>query len=273
MFKSIGQNPVPAWYELSVQGPATLALDVHRASVEHLDKNVPWDKFVERIAAERGLLPFRRPYPPAGCGFGAPLNWIPSGRPDWERWAIPLVGPKGTETHSQAECLLHVRATLAVLFEFGLNPFDCDGGRTDSPEEQLLLIEQLRLPNPDQSGNGSGAVSATVTSPVCRWVAARADGEGCWPIEEAMDQAANVLLPGWGGFTFRSDRPRKIHFNLPSGERGGLDPESNPPHGEETGYGLCPHNIDTGLQQIVLLVGLAKLHDLVRAWQRAGEPK
>ncbi|MFA5009707.1 MAG: hypothetical protein WC553_00550 [Patescibacteria group bacterium] len=55
---------------------------------------------------------------------------------------------------------------------------------------------------------------------------------------------------------------RSIHLNYPGGAATGLDAEMAR---ENRGYRVVPHNVDVPAQDLGLLVGMAKLHELVEA--------
>jgi hypothetical protein len=66
-----------------------------------------------------------------------------------------------------------------------------------------------------------------------------------------------------GQFRVHTRAPKKIFFNIP-GDACDLSPECFVDQHHEGGYWLVPHNVDSSIQQLTFLMGLAKLHDLVR---------
>ena len=62
----------------------------------------------------------------------------------------------------------------------------------------------------------------------------------------------------------RIGHPKWIYLDVP-GDACDLSPDNNSHNDMDQGYTLVPHNVDSGLQQLTFIVGLAKMHDLIRA--------
>lgn len=58
-------------------------------------------------------------------------------------------------------------------------------------------------------------------------------------------------------------RPKWVNFSCP-GNACGLDPEDYYEKSLDWGYQLVPHNVDSPLQQLTLLAGVAMLYQLAR---------
>jgi hypothetical protein len=91
-------------------------------------------------------------------------------------------------------------------------------------------------------------------------------------IEEAMRDAYYHIWPSDKTARKLFDREFRVvisdsgllRLSIPS-HGSGLDPESKEGDKKTSGYRLVPHNIEVIQQQLALLAGVAKLHDLARA--------
>ncbi len=268
---------VPAWYEIGVRDAGTLLLHAHRKTLAAAEA-LPWATAPgpAHMAKTWGLEPFTPPRE-GNCGFGETLVLAASDRPEWVTWEVPL--PKIRASLGEFEewpksRILSLRATLDFIFR---NVFFCvhyDGLNTNWPEGQLLVVEGVCLPDPGPDslgGASSGSLSASITPDVCRWLAAQPHDEHCQPIVDAMRAADGFMWEGRdSGYRFGAwcRQPKWLNLSVP-GNACGLDPDGYNQANDDSGYELVPHNVDSTLQQLTLLVGLAKLHDLVRADHRA----
>jgi len=143
---------------------------------------------------------------------------------------------------------------------------------TDCDTPQLIIVEGLMV----QEALNSGALSAIVTPGMNPFLSSPEKGS-LELIRSAMqiadehmwrpDRKKDSLFPLQ--FKVNFSGPTAIHLSVP-GNACGLDPSfgSGSYEGPSHGYRLSPHNVDSGIQQLSLLMGLARLCELGRAMYR-----
>lgn len=117
-------------------------------------------------------------------------------------------------------------------------------------------------------------ICAGLSSFACSWIENRVQGENnshCFDIPEVTENMTNAYLhimgkrglEGMEKHELRGEirSPCCIHFHTP-GDRTMLGSMTN--HRTKYGLELYDHNIDTTMQMLVLLVGLATFHSIVR---------
>ena len=115
-----------------------------------------------------------------------------------------------------------------------------------------------------------GSLHATVCPPLCVWLSQQEHDSDSLEIVEAMKKVFWHMSsrPDPDSFDYVRFRawmrqPKWINLDCP-GNACGLDPDDYGNLSLERGYGLAPHNVDTPIQQLTLLSGLAALCQLAR---------
>lgn len=258
----ISHGIIPAWYELSFPNLPTLSLRIHRIALEHMMKT-DWTKApgVSFTKKTYGLTSFSPPTEQR-CGFNEVFVRSESCHRDWIQWNCRLPRMKASEgvPEDSREYIMAIRSTL-WLFSTSLWLFE---GNTQWYQPQLMLIEGICLPTDDRMSSGS--LSVTLSPSTIKWLSKQSPDVHIKQIVDAMSVASDFMWKcnsdsGRFGALFR--KPKWLNMDVP-GNACGLDPESYFEESLEDGYTLQPHNVDSSLQQLTFLVGLAKLHDLVR---------
>lgn len=262
---------IPAWYQLGLKGPSTLAITVHNNAVDFLRL---WDfnksTLVSHFQKRFGLSAFINPTE-ACWGFGtnnprqlkaAFISGI-SILPGWTTWDCVLPHSKEGDNDNHAK-FWAIRASLAALF-LGLTVFGYDNN-TGWKTPQLMTIDGLSV----EADMGGGALLATLTPEMMKFLRRQGEWTELPEISEAMMRASQHMLKSRFGNNVRDYRaycrqPKWINMSVP-GNACGLDPDYHDERELEVGYRLCPHNVDSSYQQLTFLVGLAKLHELAQAF-------
>ena len=261
---------LPAWYELGFISrikQAYLTIRIHKMAFEHLVA-IDWPKTPIAKFFEKKFNCLFRP-PTLSCNtfgyedtlFGPHLERVESKDPNWTAWEFEL--PVFIGKSEDPRCSAYVlRATLSTLF-LALSWF---GKNTGWKEPQLLLIESLMV----ESDLHGGSFSVTLTPTVTRWLSGQEDNSRLGKVEEAMMISETRMFQRekiWEhyGSEFRAmcRKPKWINFTIP-GNACGLDPEAYREDDPDRGYRLDPHNVDSSVQQLTFLAGLARLHEIVR---------
>jgi len=197
------------------------------------------------------------------CGFLGVFKGKKSESDQWIIWECQLPKIKGIGREEDSyERVMAIRSTL-WLFSTALWLF---GGNTGWHLPQLMVIEGICLP--DENRMSSGSLSVTLMPPVMPWLAKQGYETHIEPLIKAMKSASNHMWPESscrGRFGALVRKQKWLHLDVP-GDACGLDPGSGSYNNQslDDGYTLQPHNVDSSLQQLTFLAGLAKLHDLVR---------
>jgi hypothetical protein len=257
MFRTPTHETIPVWYEIGATDHTKLQISIHPDAACHilsgrLEKS---PRVSDTLKENKKFISF---IPPTHekWGFGEILHAsFNLRRMEWLTFDCPL--PTRDEDTTWA-----VRHTLDLLFSY-LSIFE---DITDSSEPQLLVIEGMAI-KADLHG---GALGASVTPALASWIAALPQNQDLTEISTAMYDAHAHMFPA----TKRS-RLYKHEFQANSWSNklylrvcgNACDLGTDGSSRYEPGYGYCmsPHNVDSGLQQLSLLMGLAKTHDLARA--------
>lgn len=269
MTKNIVETDISSWYELAFKSPNIFLIKIHQEALKALKKIIKSNSPIIKDLSEKfsniyGFNSFIGPSETQSWGFGKILIPAKSADNDWLTYEclLPVLhnGSRFIETKSN---VLAVRSTFQVLFS-ALLIFD---NNTNSKDSQLMVIDSLRV-DADIYG---GALNVTLTPTVAKWLSKQSDNFRLTDVEKAMFQAHNHM---WRDEEFQEKpwdfiaicrQPKWINFTVP-GNACGLDP--NDYHDSEKldlGYRLSPHNTDSSLQQLTLLIGLAKLQELIRS--------
>ncbi|MBU6370622.1 MAG: hypothetical protein KGH93_00560 [Patescibacteria group bacterium] len=256
---------IPAWYELAMKNRKTLAVPIHRKAVDFLHETIRADipvvpVFQKEFHDHPSFQKFTIPDGKSKWGFADCLAPLVTEDPSWGGYVCELPAMFGA-LESEKDLPWAVRATLAILFT-ALWLFE---GDTKCDRPQLMLVEGLRV---DREMYG-GALSVTLTPAVSRWLSRQEDHSSLVEVERAMQKTDRHLwnnprfIPRVYEFRAACRQPKWINLTVP-GNACGLDPSSYSDETPERGYCLAPHNTDSSIQQLTLLAGLAKLHELVR---------
>lgn len=256
-------EPIPCWYELFMKNDYILGIRVHRQSLSEIVVDT-WDTApgIEHLVKKFKLEKFTSPHE-GSWGFQDVLLLGESDHPDWIVWEFNLPKIKSTEglDESSPKDIVALRASLYILFSLGLRFMK---NETNWPTSQLIVVGNIELP--DIEWRNSGSLGAILTPATISWISKQPHNCHNKDMVEAMKKAHEFMWTGasrnerFGAMT----RGRYIFLDVP-GDACGLGPDSYGDDTKNDGYNIGPHNVDSSLQQFTLLVGLAKLHDLIRA--------
>lgn len=266
------REPIPRWYELGVVNVRTLEIRVHNQAMDFLQScnlaNIPLVQGLRQRFSLREFIPL----PNSSWGFGQMMLWGPEAalelvkvKGEWTilRCRLPAFarGEDGDSRDSHRK-FFQLRATLMVLFNalevFG---FDHDTGYS---LPQLLVVCGFSL----GYGPADGSLSATLTPEMMKYLSVHADNqEVSKTLCRAMKSATDHMFPDLRSCTrlghYRAEirSPKWLYLQVP-GDACDLGPDSVYEFQRADGYRLVSHNVDSSPQQLGLLMGLAKLHDL-----------
>ena len=259
MNKDLTEDNIPAYYELVVKDAGTLLIRVHikamNAVIEMLKKDSPIIQGHIDEFPKHHFDPFILPQIEKAWGYGEILVPIQSEEQGW------LVYECKIPQHGKN--VLALRSTLDILFT-ALTLFKEE---TNCKRNQLIVVDYLLVRNKDIYG---GALTVTLTPTVSRWLSEKKERFRLVEVEKAMMMTDVHMHPDIEFGRFHKDEFRVscqgskfVNFQIP-GNACGLDPENYHDPDPNIGYRLCPHNTDTSSQQLMLLVGIAKLQDIIR---------
>ncbi len=258
-------DPIPAWYKISSRHEGKgITLSVHRTALEEM-RAIDWEKapIAPDLKKSYGLPDFTPPND-GDWGFGNAMKSVESEDPSWVVWDIPFPVLKPKSREDPASGVVTIRASLYIA-STALSIFKGDTGWHTN---QLIEIKNICLPQKDQWACGS--LSATLTPDAIRWLKKQEHNSELLPVVKEMKAADQYLWPHNSDrmYWFRAHcrQPKWINFTIP-GNACGLDPDGYYDEKSDDGYKLVPHNVDSSLQQLTFLVGLAKLHDMMEEVQ------
>lgn len=256
------RKSIPAWYQIGIYTDTTLVIKIHPKAKSLLDKLKGEAPIISAYKQKFNLTEF---IPPSEkrWGFGQMIET----RPDQKGWAVyhcplPIVKRRSDEQALNRSAEATVRSSLSLFF-LALQGQPKESTEHDVP--QLIIIDYLSV----EQGMSGGAISATLSSGMFPYLA-NPSTRSLKSIEAAMktayeyvwqDEASRKHLAG--EFKVRHEEPAKIHLSVPS-HGSGLIADSNSAiyKGPDRGYRLVPHSLDSGPQQMAILMGLARLHEL-----------
>ncbi len=255
---------IPAWYEIGISNKTTLVVSIHPKALSLFDILKPESPIIGHYKKEFSLPAFILPTAER-WGFGEVIHRVPDER-GWVSYhcTLPVIKKFKEEKRSDECAATAIRATLSILFNLLSLSFE---GDTEYRVPQLIVIDGFLV----QDGMHGGSLSAIVTPAMTSFLSDPSP-ESLESIQDAMRTAdeymwqekerKRLLARSFQVHHYES----RIHLTVP-GDACGLDPASG--HGEyrdsASGYRLTPHNVDGGLQQLALLMGLARLHELGRS--------
>lgn len=254
---------IPAWYEIGIYEKTTLVINIHAKVLSLFDMLKSDSPIVKHYEKEFDLPSFIMPTAER-WGFGEVIQRVPN-ESGWVSYhcPLPIYKKHGERNRSDKGTAATVRTTLSILF--GLLDF-CPEEDTEYRVSQLVIIDGFLVQN-DLHG---GSLSATITPAMTPFLSSPSV-ESLRSIQDSMRTAYEHM---WqerkhsklftNDFRVHYQEPTKIHLTVP-GDACGLDPAFGDYDGASYGYRLVPHNVDSGMQQLSLLMGLARLHELGRA--------
>lgn len=244
------EQDAPAWYELGHQEHVLvfrLRPDV-MAKVEDL-LSQPFPIF--QSLQQSWSLPEFRPPSEEKWGFGQTFQTIRSA--NWPEIHLNLPSENMGQDHRSNLYQTSVNAYLLFLM---LMMEDFDGETTD--RYQLLTIDGTSV------SNRSCGVMVTISPRLAQWVERQPQNQHLASVIDTMWQEYSWMLGrehSWrGDFYAQCYDGQWLHLKVP-GECACLGRDGQYAD-EKGGYEMYSHNVDTPLQQLTLLAGLAKLYDL-----------
>lgn len=247
---------VPGWYDLSFPGN-TLLLNSHPAASEwvcgRLTTSFP------RAQSLQSLLDLPQ-FIGAGeetWGFGPVITKTSEGT-SWPTWECPLPTIQSSDPEGGWDKAYAVSTTLGLLFD----TLDFVEAETNHPKPQLLTINGLTV---NKDSPQVAALGISLSPEMCHWLTGKASSE-LQEIDQAMSSAYKHMLKSSVSisekrFQARFSEAGMLHL-YGEGNSCSLDPSSSLFPGE--GYELVTHNCYTPVQQLTLLVGIAKLYEIAR---------
>ena len=200
-------------------------------------------------------------------GFDSVFVPIISEDQNWITWSCKLPSKDSSDIFLSDhfwERAFAISATLNITSKM-IHVFD---GRTESSNPQLFSLD-LRT---DRGENG-GALSVELTREFVKWISTQKETVKHPGIEPAMTQAYEYMrgAENFGRVLAMFRKPFWVNLSVP-GNASRLDPddydfelgEDNNPIIEP--YRLLSHNVDSPIQQLTLLMGIAAMHDLQRKY-------
>lgn len=251
---------VPVVYEIGVgEDQTSLMVNVHKKAFEYASEilgrpNVP----LASALRDEFRLPEFIPPSAENWGFGSVLSKADSDRSDWTVWRCAL--PARKKKHEiDWGTLYGISATLNVL-TVALSIFEDE---ISAPKPQLLCIRLFTM-----RGDSGGSLSAEIGRAMLPWFSTQQDNFQHAGIQTIMkntyERLTKYKVPNvsFGRFDAYFRQPYFVNLSCP-GNACGLDPEDYFER-KDRGYKLLPHNVDSPVQQLTLLMGLAAMHDEAR---------
>ncbi len=256
-------KPVPAWYGLSAPEAQTLEIHLHPQILENPYINNPVASLRDGSYFERMLgTTFTPPTVDQSWGFDNAFTPLVFEEPWFSaRCTFPEINsPKQRENLDESPllALVPIQASLALLFK-GLKFVTVT---TNSQQPQLLVVENMLC----EAGMDGAAMSVSLTPALADWLSQQPDFSRLEAVEATMRGTYEYFMghaSTMSRFAATCRQPNSIHLQVP-GNACGLDPDISLSRVKNEGYELVSHNTDSAPQQLALLMGLAKLHDLVR---------
>lgn len=266
MFSCVYGKPQPAMYEIrSADEGTTLIIHIREEvwpQVLLLLKTSPYRPIIEQnLRIPPFIAPSSLPW-----GFGPVFMEEPTNNPHWHivRCELPQFF-RWSSKDDWAEASRWTRAfCVSASIHWLLQCATYASTRVQLAGDLTQRIEVYTGARRDSSGT-SCCISAGLSSPVCQWIRRQDSEELCAKLTRCM---TNTYLRVYGkervdrfdayelGAKIR-ESPHLV-FNCP-GDRCSLYPSLSSSRNLESGYELCDHNVDSPLQQLVLLMGVATL--------------
>ena len=284
--KLITYENIPCWYDLSWdESEKALILSIHRDFIEgnkidlgkapilqpmterlHLppsswdfSKNIGFGEIFERIGEEDNFIKFRAKIPQVKKLTGNKCKECKgTGKRSWgdNNEKCLYCNGTGKEWTMDWKDVKAISATLTILTIY-LRHSDTE---TSAPYPQLLTVQTIT-----EDGMHGGSLSGDISIPLYNFLKTFGEHAELSKAIRAMKFAHDTMVGNkelyqhsFGAYV------KNGHFiiNCP-GDACGLHPADWYAH-EGHGYEFSGHNVDSAIQQITLLVGLATLNDMAR---------
>lgn len=262
------QDLIPMWYKISNQDQGkSIAITAHKKVLEHEVFGIDWSKapVVADFKKDYGLSTFTSPCE-GDWGFCNVLKFVKT-EGDWMTWKVkmPVIKGKSEAVEDSREYTLAVRASLYLFVANRLRTCEYN---TRWYSSQLIVIRGISLPQKDQN-KFTGALDVVLTPAAIKWLAKQQHQAHLAPVIDAMKSAYQHMwskpITSFDHFGALYRQPRWLNLEVP-GDRCRLEPDGyGNCRDDDRGYSLFSHNVDSSLQQLTFLMGLAKLHDLMMA--------
>lgn len=264
MFRCSIKKSLPTWYELGITADGTsLILSVAPGAFSDLKRRlVPTLPVIQAILSE---FKFQAFIPPAEAswGFGPVFQSAPAQYPEWITWQCPL--PQLTRKNIS---VVNWPAAYAVSVSLALtcNALYITDDKSGCDRSQLLECD-LGI----GKAMGTWNLSVGISPDLCRWLANQPHNAHHPAITNVMHNAYGHIYGDTKLDKYTKQKiwaltrqPKWINFHT-EGDACGLDPcSAMAEQAIDRGYYLSPHNVDSPLQQLVLLAGVAALYQQAR---------
>jgi len=267
--KWIIRENVPVWYEISVGlDGLSLIFKIHKLAMNYIYNtlNGNYKNCFDGIQQANQLPEFIVPNGQNNWGFGSVLSFVANLDFDWVtvKCNLPqvLFFKNKDLVNNNWKAANSISATINLLVEI-LNTFPINN-QTNEKNVQLLTLTLLTDP-----GVHGFSINVDLSVNVCKWIKSKTksnqESVKCAEILTTLQTNffhLNGKSSSKNDFTANLDHPQWIWLGVPGG--------SCQLHSEKyeinsgQGYRLIPHNIESSIQQLSFLMGLAKMHDLIR---------
>ncbi len=286
MNKMIIYENIPCWYEFSWQEkePAII-LRIHQNFIANLNVNLQNSPFVKSLLEDfkfkdfsgdfNGDIGFNQAFKHKGekDGFVEFLVSVPKVKEETAK-KCPHCKGSGKEKPYPGKCI-HCGGTgkeyitdwsLATAVSASFTIFTALL-RLSEKDTSAVLPQLFTFKTITHKDIHGGSLSGDISISLCKWLGSFSEGEEISEMVQAMKIAYGYMFGGLKSFdepSFRAYIRKGGRFTADCpGDACGLHPSDWYIH-EGKGYEFSCHNVDTPMQQITLLAGLAALHDKAR---------
>ncbi len=280
----INFESLPCWYELSWQKLGTMILlRVHEDFIKHagnipadyslvaelqqnfsfvsfagsFDKDFGFSRSFIRREKNNGFVTFAIPVPLVRKLTGKPCE-ICGDIYDVRKGLCLFCGGVGKGHTLDWPTAFAISASFTVFFSWA----QLFQKITSAKRTQLFTVETAA-----RSGMNGGSLSGTYSIPLTKWLGSREIGKNIPELIEAMSATYQRLFgPNFAPVADELQAyvaDKRGWLNVIGPHRCSLCP-SETTMMAECGYDFTCHNVDSPMQQLVLLAGLSALHDLAR---------
>lgn len=266
MLESIIEEDIPAFYEIGTDNQgAILKVLIHNKVKDDLRDILsnPHSPLIGGLQEEFQLPSFVPPVGGKEGGFGNVLKIVEGNCSDWTELNCPLPQRSADKlTPGDVKNLRSVSATLRVLFT-GLNILDTDTG--------YHLPQLMTLNVFCRYGFHGGSIEGDFSRRLINWFSRGLSEQLCREIVSEMRNADKYIdkraVPLLSDVRVSYSPPKWVTLYCAGtgSDLVDLGPVSvNDVEDLGSGYSISSHNCDGPHPQLVLLMGLAKMHDLAR---------
>lgn len=284
--KMLTYENISCWYELSWnESEKAIILSIHKDFIEtnkadlenapivkemtgrlslqpfagDFTKNIGFGGIFERTGEEDGFIQFRARIPQVKKDTGNKCKGCKgTGERDWGGYTNKCLFCNGTGKQWTMDWkeVKAISASLTVLTIY----LRCYEIETSTPYPQLMTFQTIT-----EEGMHGGSLSGEISIPLYNFLKAFGEHAELSEVIRAMKIAHDTMVGNRELYQYSFDAyVKKGHFiiNCP-GDACGLNPSDWYTH-EGQGYEFSCHNVDSPIQQLTLLVGLATLNDMAR---------